>query len=145
MMNKIARLAAGTTLLAFLVLVFVTSNLSAQTKQKGSARFVGLVSNTPTKFNNLMSKNIGKRVYLKVTFDEEPFGYKDGSADPFFSVAEYSYFLECGEEMNAVWTERCKVLDYDQSTRTLTGYFNVTEPKPGSLKTNRMFTLTPVK
>ena len=145
--KKFARLVANTFLLACLVLILGTNNLTAQTNKKGSAKFVGSISRTPTKFNNLMSKNVGKRVYLKITFDadQEPIGYKDGSADPFFSVGEYSYFLECGEEMNAIWTERCKVLDYNQSSRTLTGYFNVSEPDPKNLRTNRMFNLTPAK
>ena len=145
--NRTIRNTVKLLMFAGLLLIFCAGDLTAQKQQKTSAKFVGVISKTPTKFNNLMAKNVGKRVYLKISFDadDEPIGYKDGQADPFFSVAEYSYFLECGEEMNAIWTERCKVLDYDQTKRTLTGYFKVGEPNPNTLKTNRMFTLTPVK
>lgn len=116
-------------------------------KTKAAPRFVGSLNMRDATFITFINKNVGKRVYLKITFeaDKEPYGYKDENADPFFSAGNYNYFLKCGEETNAPWTERCRALNYDRATKTFSGYFIVTEPKPESMKTNRMFELTPTK
>lgn len=118
---------------------------SAQTQKKKSApRFVGSLPERTATFVSFIDKNVGsaKPVYLKITFDEEPYGYKDENADPFFEAGNYSYYFQCGEEENAVWTKRCRILNYNPATKTISGYFFVTEPDPKTMRTNRLFVLT---
>lgn len=122
----------------------------AQTK-KAKVATVPAYSGSPqtdkTTFKSFIIKNIGRRVSLKLTFDDEdiPYGYKSNLADPFFGVDNFSYFFDCGEDMDADWTTRCKKINWNANDKTVVGFFKITEPAPRTMRTNRSFTLTPSK
>lgn len=135
-------------LLVALLLAF-TSVGFAQTRKTRSAvvpEFVGSPETQKAAFKSFIIKNVGKRVSLKLKFGEDiPYGYKSDQADPVFSVDNFSYFLDCGEEMTGDWTNRCKKLNWDADSKTIIGLFKVTEPAPRVMRTNRTFHLTPTK
>jgi hypothetical protein len=110
-------------------------------------KFIGAPEKQKAAFKSFIIKNVGKRVYLKLTFSEdEPHAYRSEFGDPVFSVDRFTYSFECGEkEPNTEWTTRCKGLNWDADKRTITGYFKVTEPDPKVMRTNRSFYLKPVK
>jgi hypothetical protein len=110
-------------------------------------KFIGSPEKQKAAFKSFIIKNVGKRVYLKLTFSEdEPHAYRSEFGDPVFSVDRFTYSFECGEkEPNTEWTTRCKKLNWDAANRTITGYFKVTEPDPKVMRTNRSFYLTPTK
>jgi hypothetical protein len=109
-------------------------------------KFTGAPEKQKAAFKSFIIKNVGKRVYLKLTFSEdEPHAYRNEFYDPVFGVDDFAYFFECGENENTEWTTRCKGLNWDAASRTITGYFKVTEPEPKLYRTNRRFDLTPTK
>jgi hypothetical protein len=133
-------------LLIALIVAFSSPGL-AQAKKTMTAKapeFVGSPETRKAAFKSFIIKNVGKRVYLKLKFGEDiPYGYRSDMADPVFGVDNFSYFLNCGEEMNAEWTTRCRKLNWDANSKTITGYFKITEPDPKLMRTNRTFHLTP--
>jgi hypothetical protein len=110
-------------------------------------KFIGSPEKQKALFKSFIIKNVGKRVYLKLTFSaDEPHAYRSEFGDPVFSVDRFTYSFVCGEkEPNTEWTERCKKLNWDAAGRTVTGYFKVAEPDPKVMRTNRSFYLTPTK
>ncbi|HEX8709919.1 MAG TPA: hypothetical protein VF723_16890 [Pyrinomonadaceae bacterium] len=138
--------------IVLLVALFVALNSIgfAQGKTKKTAvtpRFTGAPEKQKAAFKSFIIKNIGRRVYLKLTFsEEEPHAYRSQFADPVFSVDRFAYSFECGDrESETEWTARCKKLNWDASSRTISGYFKVSEPDPKVMRTNRSFYLTPTK
>jgi hypothetical protein len=137
--------------LVLLTALFLAFNLAglAQAKRKTAAapRFSGSPEKQKAAFKSFIVKNVGKRVYLKLTFsDDEPHPYRSEFGDPVFSVDRFTYSFECGDnEPNTEWTARCKALNWDPARRTIAGYFKVTEPDPKLMRTNRSFYLTPTR
>jgi hypothetical protein len=136
-------------LLVALFLVFNSIGFVRAQKSMTAAapQFTGSPEEQKAAFKSFIIKNVGKRVYLKLTFGEgEPHAFRSEFGDPVFSVDRFSYSFECGEnEPNAEWATRCKALNWDAAGRTITGYFKVTEPDPKLMRTNRSFYLTPTK
>lgn len=136
-------------LLVALIVVF--NSIGFVQAQKGTAvigpKFTGSPEKQKAAFKSFIIKNVGKRVYLKLTFSEdEPHAFRSEFGDPVFSVDNFTYSFVCGEnEPNTEWTTRCKGLNWDAASRTITGYFKVTEPDPKLMRTNRSFYLTPTK
>ncbi len=118
-----------------------------KTRTAVAPKFIGSPETPKKAFKPFIIKNIGKRVYLKLTFSEgEPHAYRSEFGDPVFSVDRFTYSFECGEkEPNTEWTTRCKKLNWDAASRTITGYFKITEPDPKVMRTNRSFYLAPTK
>lgn len=137
---------AGMLTVLFLIVLISSTETFAQMRKKSVAapRFIGSPETQKAAFKSFIIKNTGKRVYLKLTFDEIPVGYKSGVADPVFYVDNFSYWLYCNEEMNAEWTTRCRKLNFNAETKTLAGYFKIAEPNPKVMRTNRAFDLKPV-
>jgi len=138
------------TLLVALIAAFGLTGAAQKriTKAAVAPTYQGSPQTDKKAFKAFIIKNVGKRVYLKLTFAEEdvPYGYREENGDPVFSVDNYSYFPICDDkEANAEWTARCKKLNWNADSRTLTGYFKVTEPDPKVMRTNRTFHLTPTK
>jgi hypothetical protein len=137
--------------LILLTALFLALNLTGfarvKTKTAAAPRFSGSPEKQKAAFKSFIIKNVGKRVYLKLTFSEgEPHPYRSEFGDPVFSVDRFTYSFVCGEqEPNTEWTARCKTLSWDPASRTVTGYFRVTEPDPKLMRTNRSFYLTPTK
>ena len=135
-------------LLVVLFLAFgSTGTAQAKRNRTGVApKFTGAPEKQKAAFKSFIIKNIGKRVFLKLTFsEEEPHAYRSEFGDPVFSVDRFTYSFECNDEANAEWTTRCKKLNWDAAGRTVTGYFKITEPDPKVMRTNRSFYLTPMK
>lgn len=135
-----------------LVALFLSFNsISFAQAKKGKTvaapKFTGSPEKQKAAFKSFIIKNIGKRVYLKLTFGEgEPHAYRSEFGDPVFSVDRFSYSFECGDNVaDTEWTARCKGLNWDAANRTVTGYFRVTEPDPKVMRTNRSFYLKPAK
>ena len=118
-----------------------------RTKTAVAPKFIGSPEKQKAAFKSFIIRNIGKRVFLKLTFSEdEPHAYRSEFGEPVFSVDRFSYFFMCSEkEPNAEWTTRCKELNWDAASRTITGHFKITEPDPKVMRTNRTFYLTPTK
>lgn len=142
-------------LLVALFLAFSSVSF-AQTKKTGTnsktavvPEFKGSVQTQKAAFKTFIIKNVGKRVSLKLTFggEIEPYGYRSEFADPLFEVDNYMYFLICNDDKdtNAIWTDRCKALNWDNEKKTLNGVFKITEPNPKSMRTNRTFEIIPAK
>jgi hypothetical protein len=133
-----------TLILAFSSIGFVQAKTP---KPAVAPKFTGAPEKRKAAFKSFIIKNVGKRVYLKLTFSEdEPHAYRSEFGDPVFSVDRFTYSFVCGEkEPNTEWTTRCKGLNWDAANRTITGYFRVTEPDPKVMRTNRSFYLTPTK
>lgn len=135
-------------LVAFL-LAFSSIGFAQAKKNKAAVapRFVGTPEKQKAAFKSFIIKNVGKRVYLKLTFsEEEPHAFRSQFGDPVFSVDRFTYSFVCGEnEPEAEWTTRCAGLNWDAADRIITGYFKVTEPDPKVMRTNRSFYLTPMK
>lgn len=107
--------------------------------------YVGNPTTDEANFQKFIISHLNQRVHLKLSFGkEEMIGYKSGDADPFLTM-KYSYFFDCLEKQQGLWTTRCKALNYNQATNSLSGYFIVTEPRAKTFRTNRMFNLKPVK
>jgi hypothetical protein len=142
MRNKIVLLIA-------LFLAFNSTGFVQAKKNKAAVtpKFIGSPEKQKAAFKSFIIKNVGKRVYLKMTFSaDEPHAFRSEFGDPVFSVDNFTYSFECGEnEPNTEWTARCKGLNWDAASRTITGYFKVTEPDPKLMRTNRSFYLTPTK
>jgi hypothetical protein len=89
--------------IVLLVALFVALNSIgfAQGKTKKTAvtpRFTGAPEKQKAAFKSFIIKNIGRRVYLKLTFsEEEPHAYRSQFADPVFSVDRFAYSFECGD------------------------------------------------
>jgi hypothetical protein len=136
-------------LLITLILAFSSVSFVQATTSKTAIvpRFTGTPEKQKAAFKSFIIKNVGKRVYLKLTFsEEEPHAYRSEFGDPVFSVDRFTYSFVCGEkEPDTEWTTRCKGLNWDAANRTVTGYFRVTEPDPKVMRTNRSFYLTPTK
>ena len=140
------------TKIILLVALLLASNsigLAQAKKNKTpvTPRFIGAPEKQKAAFKSFIIKNVGKRVYLKLTFSEgEPHAYRSEFGDPVFSVDRFTYSFECGDTgSEAEWVTRCKGLNWDASSRTVTGYFKVTEPDPKLMRTNRSFYLAPTK
>jgi hypothetical protein len=136
-------------LLVALCLVFSSIGL-AQTKrsrQAGTPKFIGAPEKQKAAFKSFIIKNVGRRVYLKMTFSaDEPHAFRSEYGDPVFSVDRFTYSFECRDnEANTAWTARCGGLNWSAAGRTISGYFNVTEPDPKQMRTNRSFYLTPAQ
>lgn len=136
--------------IVLLVVLFLAFNSIgfAQAKRTGAGvvpKFTGAPEKQKAAFKAFIIRNVGKRVYLKLTFSEdEPHAFRSQFGDPVFSVDRFSYSFECGDnEPETEWTSRCKGLNWDSAGRTITGYFKVTEPDPKLMRTNRSFYLTP--
>jgi hypothetical protein len=131
----------------FLVLGSIGLVQAKTTRPAVVPKFIGVPEKQKAAFKSFIIKNVGKRVYLKLTFSaDEPHAYRSEFGDPVFSVDRFTYSFECGEkEPNTEWTTRCKGLNWDADKRTITGYFKVTEPDPKVMRTNRSFYLKPVK
>ena len=138
-------------LLIALFAVFSSIGVAQKKKAKTAAvpEFKGSIEKQKAGFKAFIIKNVGKRVSLDLTFgsDIEPYGYRSEFADPLFEVDNYRYFLICndGEDANAIWTERCKKLNWDNEKKTLKGFFKITEPDPKMMRTNRTFEIIPTK
>jgi hypothetical protein len=136
-------------LLVALLLAFNSIGFGQQkiVKPVVAPKFTGTPEKRKAAFKSFIIKNIGKRVFLKLTFSEdEPHAYRSEYGDPVFSVDRFTYSFVCGEkEPNTEWTTRCKGLNWDAANRTVTGYFKITEPDPKVMRTNRSFYLTPTK
>jgi hypothetical protein len=117
------------------------------TKPAVKPKFIGSPEKQKAAFKSFIIKNVGRRVYLKLTFSEgEPHPYRSEYGDPVFSVDRFTYSFVCGEnDQDTEWTVRCKGFNWDAAKRTITGYFRVTEPDPKVMRTNRSFYLTPTK
>lgn len=138
------------TVLLFVLFLAFNSTSFVQAKKNKTAvapKFTGAPEKQKAAFKSFIIKNGGKRVYLKLTFSkDEPHAYRSEFGDPVFGVDRFSYFFVCGEnEPNTEWTTRCKGLNWDAASRTIAGYFKVTEPDPKLMRTNRSFYLTPTK
>ena len=131
----------------FLALNSIGLAQAKRTKTAVAPNFTGSPEKQKATFKSFIIRNIGKRVFLKLTFSEdEPHAYRSEFGDPVFSVDRFSYFFLCGEkEPNTEWTTRCKKLNWDAANRTITGYFKITEPDPKVMRTNRSFYLMPTK
>jgi hypothetical protein len=118
-----------------------------RTKTAVAPNFTGSPEKQKAAFKSFIIRNIGKRVFLKLTFSaDEPHAYRSEYGDPVFSVDSFAYFFMCGDnEAEVVWTARCMKLNWNAATRTITGYFKVTEPEPKLYQTNRQFLLTPTR
>lgn len=116
-------------------------------RQRRRTRLHRLARKTEGGDKSFIIKNIGKRVYLKLTFSgDEPHAFRSQFGDPVFSVDRFTYSFECGDnEPEVEWTTRCKGLNWDAASRTISGHFKITEPDPKVMRTNRSFYLTPVK
>lgn len=136
-------------LLVALFLAFNSIGFAQAKKNKTAVapKFIGSPEKQKASFKSFIIKNVGKRVYLKLTFSaDEPHAYRSEFGDPVFGIDKFSYSFECGDkEPNTEWTTRCKELNWDAASRTITGYFKVTEPDPKVMRTNRSFYLTPTK
>lgn len=144
-------------IILFLALLLAFSSINfAQTKKpkiksKVAAvpEFKGSIENRKAAFKAFIIKNVGRRVSLNLTFDGdiEPYGYRSEFADPLFEVDNYRYFLICndGETADAIWTDRCKALNWNNEKKTLSGIFKITEPDPKMMRTNRTFEIKPTK
>lgn len=146
--SKVIIIRSRVFFLAMFVAFAGSTEVAAQTSRGKAAAptFTGSIAAKGKEFKAFIIKNIGKRVSLKLTFGEDiPYGYKDQNADPFFSVDNFSYFFDCGEEMTAEWTTRCEKLNWNETAKSITGFFKVTEPKPKVMRTNRSFDLLPTK
>ncbi len=92
-------------------------------------RFIGSPETQSAAFNSFIRRNVGRRVYLDLRFDENsaPQGYRDVNADPFFEAGPFTYLIDCRDDGNlrSVWTSRCRNLHYDSANRRLRGYFRV--------------------
>lgn len=136
-------------LLTTLFLVLISTGLVQAKKNRIAVvtKFIGTPEKQKAAFKSFIIKNVGKRVYLKLTFSQdEPHAYRSEFGDPVFSVDRFTYSFECGEkEPNTEWTTRCKGLNWDADKRTIAGYFKVTEPDPKVMRTNRSFYLKPTK
>lgn len=117
------------------------------TKPAVAPKFTGTPEKQKAAFKSFIIKNVGKRVYLKLTFSEdEPHAFRSEFGDPVFGVDRFAYSFVCGEkEPNTEWTTRCKKLNWDAASRTVSGYFKITEPDPKVMRTNRSFYLTPTR
>lgn len=138
-----------------LLLAFSSANFAQTKKTKTNSKtaavpeFKGSVQTQKAAFKAFIIKNIGKRVSLKLAFGDEiePYGYRSELADPLFEVDNYRYFLICNDskDANALWTDRCKALNWDNEKKTLNGVFKITEPDPKLMRTNRTFEIIPTK
>jgi hypothetical protein len=138
--------------IVLLVALFLALNLTGfvqatRTNPAAAPKFIGWPEKQKAAFKSFIIKNVGKRVYLKLTFSaNEPHAFRSEFADPVFSVDRFTYSFECGgNEPETEWTTRCKGLNWDAASRTISGYFKVTEPDPKLMRTNRSFYLTPTK
>jgi hypothetical protein len=135
-------------LIALFLVLNSTGFVQAKTNRPAvTPKFTGAPEKQKAAFKSFIIKNIGKRVYLKLTFSEgEPHAYRSEYGDPVFSVDRFTYSFECGDNgPDAEWTTRCKGLNWDAASRTVTGYFKITEPDPKVMRTNRSFYLKPTK
>lgn len=134
-------------LLVVLLLAFNSIGFaqSKKTRTAVAPKFTGAPERQKAAFKSFVIKNIGKRAFLKLTFSEgEPHAYRSQFGDPVFSVDRFTYSFECGDnEPDTEWTARCKGLNWDSASRTVSGYFKVTEPDPKLMRTNRSFYLAP--
>ena len=130
-------------------LMVVLTSIGFVQAQKSAAVDAPQFSGSPEKqkaaFKSFIITNVGKRVYLKMAFSaEEPHAFRSEVGDPVFAVDNFTYSFLCGEnEPTTEWTTRCKGLNWDAASRTISGYFKVTEPDPKVMRTNRSFYLTP--
>lgn len=138
--------------IALLIALFLTCSSMgfAQARKNKTAvapKFTGSPEKQKAAFKAFIIRNVGKRVYLKLSFSEgEPHPYRSQYGDPVFGVDRFTYSFECGDNLpDTEWTDRCKGLNWDAAGRTVTGYFKVTEPDPKLMRTNRSFYLKPVK
>jgi hypothetical protein len=150
MKHFLKTVAARGFLLVLLTAIVGLTGASAQKAKQVAATpsFTGSLATKGKEFKAFVIKNIGKRVSLKLTFSEDnmPYGYRDGNADPVFSVDNYSYFPICGDKKaDTEWTNRCRKLNWNAASKTISGFFKITEPDPKMMRTNRMFNLTPTK
>ena len=107
--------------------------------------YAGAPNTDEARFQKFIIGHLNQRVHLQLNFGaEEMVGYKSGDADPFLAL-RYTYFFDCLEKQAGIWTARCAALHFDPATNSLSGYFYVTEPRPRTMRTNRSFTLKPVK
>lgn len=140
-----------TRIILLVALMLALNSVGFAQGKKGKAviapKFIGAPEKQKAAFKAFIIRNVGKRVYLKLTFGEgEPHAYRSEFGDPVFSVDRFSYSFECGDNgPEAEWTTRCKGLNWDAASRTVTGYFRVTEPDPKVMRTNRSFYLKPTK
>lgn len=136
-------------LLVALLLAFNSIGFAQAKKGKTAVapKFIGTPEKQKAAFKSFIIKNVGKRVYLKLTFSEgEPHAYRSEFGDPVFSVDRFTYSFECGDNQpDREWTTRCQGLNWDAASRTVSGFFKVTEPDPKVMRTNRSFYLAPVK
>ena len=106
-------------------------------------RYKGKLSATSATFNSFMKKNIGRTVYVQIEFDDEngrvnePIGYRDLNADPFFEVSDNAsrnydtpstfttYFINCSG-CGAGWR---KTMNYDNTRKQLSGRFQLLRQK----------------
>lgn len=116
---------------------------AARRKPSPVSRFSGSPETQSKAFNRFIVQNVGRRVYLELTFEEAPSGYKSEVADPFFNAGNYRYFVDCGEPTETAWTTRCESLGWNAARKSFAGYFVVTEPDPRRMRTNRTFTIKP--
>lgn len=107
-----------------------------------------------SKFNVFMSKNIGKIVNLDIVVqypDDITYGYK-GVQSTFDAKStkgvSYSYFLDCDTINPDAETTIGKcgtLLNWNDSTKKLSGYFKVSKIEKTGLKNYRAVFLVPVR
>lgn len=118
-------------------------------------RYKGKLSAASASFNSFMKKNIGRTVYVQIEFDDEngrmnePIGYRDVNADPFFEVSDNAsknydtlgtfttYFINCSG-CGADWK---KTMNYDDTRKQLSGRFQLLRQK----KINKRWTSIDMK
>ncbi len=148
-MKELKNISLAIAFAGLLVITAGTFNQTfAQNKSKKNQtiqKYEGSPVEDSVVFKKFIIENINKKVYLSLTFkDEDVYGYKSGNADPIFNVDNYSYWFKCGEEMTAMWTERCSNIKRSEDNNNIYGYFMVKEPQPKIMRTNRTFDLIPV-
>lgn len=117
--------------------------------------YKGKLSTASASFNSFMKKNISRTVYLQIEFDDEngrvnePIGYRDVNADPFFEVSDNAskksdtpstfttYFINCSG-CGAGWK---KTMNYDDARKRLSGRFQLLRQK----KINKRWTSIDMK
>jgi hypothetical protein len=121
--------------------------------QQGNKRYSGTPA-TDTKFISFIMKNVGKLVTLNLSISNGEMiseGYK--GVQPMFdgkktSGIDYSFFLECPNDVNLTPIEECKAatwVENDNGGGTLSGNFKVSRIIKTSMRNYRAVFLIPVR
>ncbi len=136
--------------LVLLVITALTLGVSGQHK---IAKYVG-EPKTDSKFVSFVKSNLGKTVYLKLSISDGEMiseGYK--GVQPMFdgkktSGIDYSFFLECPNDVSLTPIEECKSatwVENDNGGGTLSGNFKVSRIIKTSMRNYRAVFLIPAR